>query len=163
MPYVREPGIRSGIFVSKDGIPFAVTICYEETFGHLVREYKRLGAQLLINISNDGWYPKSRLPKVHFLHGVTRNLECGLPCIRACHTGVTAVVDSLGRVVAKLPEDSMIRKVLPGVLIAEISLFEYCTPYVIYGDWPVRVISWAAVVIFLWWYFRFQQQYRGIA
>ncbi|WP_213358117.1 apolipoprotein N-acyltransferase [Chlamydiifrater phoenicopteri] len=154
LPYVREPGTKSGVFISKDGIPLAVTICYEETFGFLVREYKKAGARLLINISNDGWYPGSRLPKVHFLHGVLRNLECGLPCVRACHTGVTAVVDALGRVIAKLPEDNCTRKVLPGVLIAEVPLFEYCTPYSIYGDWPIKIASWIAVIIFLWWCFQ---------
>jgi len=55
-------------------VPIGLSICYEETYGHLMRESRLNGAALLINLSNDVWYPRSRLPMVHFFHGRSRKV-----------------------------------------------------------------------------------------
>jgi apolipoprotein N-acyltransferase len=77
-------------------VPFGASICYEEMYGHLMRENRIQGAELLINLTNDGWYPQSHLPKQHFDHARLRTVENGIPLVRACNTGITGAVDSLG-------------------------------------------------------------------
>ncbi|AAD18792.1 apolipoprotein N-acyltransferase [Chlamydia pneumoniae TW-183] len=141
----RLPGRRSGV-VQVRGLPrIGITICYEETFGYRLQSYKRQGAELLVNLTNDGWYPESRLPKVHFLHGMLRNQEFGMPCVRACQTGVTAAVDSLGRILKILPYDTRETKAPSGVLETSLPLFNYKTLYGYCGDYPMILIAFCAV------------------
>ena len=80
------------------------SICYEELFSDLMRDGRVLGGKLFVNVTNDGWYPNSSLPEQHFVQGLIRSVENGIPLIRSCNTGVTAAVDSLGRVVARFGE-----------------------------------------------------------
>ena len=63
-------GNEGTIFPSK--VRLAPSICYEECFSHIVRESYRAGADLLVNITNDYWYPDSMLPSQHFEHGRLR-------------------------------------------------------------------------------------------
>ncbi|MEG1542336.1 MAG: apolipoprotein N-acyltransferase [Victivallaceae bacterium] len=133
-PYFKDRGRNTELMRSSRLPPFGVSICYEETFGDLIRIYKLKGASFLVNLTNDMWYPRSRLPEFHFLHGVLRNIELGLSSVRACNTGVTGGVDSLGRIVAKLPSENSFREALPEVLIVKLPLYSYTTPYSFLGD-----------------------------
>lgn len=147
---IRVPGTKSGI-LHLAGLPkIGLSICYEETFGFLLRPYKVEGAELLVNLTNDGWYPKSRLPQVHFHHGILRNQELGLPCIRACHTGITVAADALGRVLKVLPYEDSKQKAVPGVLQVDLLVQTLPTLYSIVGDIPVLFCSLlSAVSIFI--------------
>lgn len=111
------------------------SICYEETFGDIIRESKQKGAQVLVNLTSDVWYPNSKLPAQHLYHAIPRTVENGLPLIRACNTGVTAVIDSFGREIAVLggahPEKV---EWTPDVLMASVPIYEYQTLYSIWGD-----------------------------
>jgi len=118
-----------------------ISICYEETFGNLMRANRQKGAELLINISNDVWYPLSRLPVVHYLHGRLRAIEQGLPMVRACNTGLTCGIDALGRSVGQLPYESKRGLSQPGVLSILLPLYSYHTFYTIFGDSLVISIS----------------------
>lgn len=118
-----------------------ISICYEETFGNLLRQYKNEGAKFLVNLTNDGWYPSSRLPQVHFFHGILRNQELGMPCVRSCHTGVTVAADALGRVLHMLPYETCSRKAFPGVLQIDLPLQNYFTLYSWWGDLPMIILS----------------------
>lgn len=109
-------------------VPIGVTVCYEEMFSQLIRETRKAGAEMLINITNDGWYPGSRLPEQHFHHGRLRAVELGLPLVRSCHTGITAAVDSLGRTVDQLEPNGS------GVLLVEVPQYRYRTLYASVGD-----------------------------
>jgi apolipoprotein N-acyltransferase len=85
---------------SVDGHPVAAFICYEAIFPDLVREFAARGAQLLVNITNDGWYGRTSAPYQHFAMAKFRAVENGRYLVRAANTGITAVVDPHGRVVA---------------------------------------------------------------
>ena len=85
-------------------IPLSISICYEETFSNLIRDGRVKGARLFVNVTNDNWYPSSRLAAQHFDHGRLRAIENGVPLVRACNSGITAAVDSLGRTVAQMDE-----------------------------------------------------------
>ena len=78
-------------------IPMGVSICYEETYSEMIRHLRKKDAQMFVNISNDVWFPRSRLARQHFDHGMVRAVENGLPLIRACNTGITGGVDCFGQ------------------------------------------------------------------
>ncbi len=127
-----EHGKEARIFEGK--LPMSVSICYEETFPQNVREGRLKGAKMLINVTNDGWYPFSLLPSQHYEHAKVRAVENGAPLLRACNTGVSAAVDSLGRTVGALAECSKEKRLQAGVLFAEISPYEYPTLFTKWGN-----------------------------
>jgi apolipoprotein N-acyltransferase len=133
----KAPKICSG------QINLGVSICYEETYSELIRSLRNMGAQLLINISNDAWFPDSRLPRQHFNHGVIRAVENGLPEIRVCNTGVTGAVDCFGRVIAKCAEGQA------GSTRIEIPLATVSTLYSRTGDAAILTISCVCAAFFL--------------
>ena len=82
--------------------PAGVLICYEIIFsGEVVDKNRR--PDWLVNITNDGWYGISSGPHQHFAMAQTRAVEEGLPLARAAYTGISAVIDPYGRVLASLP------------------------------------------------------------
>jgi len=119
--------------------PLNISICYEECFSHLIREGKLNGAKLFVNVTNDAWYPSSRLHLKHFNHGKLRAIENGIPLVRACNTGVTAAIDSLGRVVRQLGKENL--EWQRGALIAELDLYSYSTIYTYFGDYLIIAVS----------------------
>ncbi len=128
------PGAGAKVFSGRRAPPLGLSICYEETFGDLIRESRRMGAELLVNVTNDAWYPNSRLPKQHFDHARLRSVENGAPLVRACNTGVTAGVDSLGRIVGQFAEGEPNSEWMAGALLVEVPRYHYTTLYSQLGD-----------------------------
>lgn len=145
------PGIKAKVF-SHPKIPFGVSICYEETFGELMRENRQLGAELLVNLTSDIWYPNSRLPQQHFDHARLRTVENGFPLIRACNTGITSGFDSLGKVIAVLGENHHEREWLADSLYVQMPTYTYRTLYSQVGD--SLIISFCFAVVLLGVYFK---------
>lgn len=73
-------------------------VCFEDTLGELTRHFVGRGAQLLANITNDGWFLRSQGAEQHLANAVFRAVENRRPLVRAANTGVTAFIDPLGRV-----------------------------------------------------------------
>ena len=134
------PGAGAKVFQLRDAHA-GISICYEETFGNLMRANRCQGADMLINISNDVWFPLSRLPIVHFMHGRLRAVEEGVPCLRACNTGLTCGIDALGRIVGELPYETQNCLSQPGVLSLTLPLYHYKTFYTLFGDELVIALS----------------------
>ncbi len=82
------------------GKPYRVAplICFEDTVGDLTRRFAQQGAELLITITNDGWFRKSAGSRQHLANAVFRCAETKLPLVRAANTGVTCFVDRFGHV-----------------------------------------------------------------
>lgn len=121
-------------------VPFGLSICYEEMYGHLMRENRLKGAELLVNLTNDGWYPGSALPKQHFDHARLRTVENGIPLIRACNTGVTGGIDSLGRII-RMSEKDQLQWDKRDAIYLTIPLYHYSTFYTYWGDIPIICLS----------------------
>lgn len=132
-----SPGREAKIFAAKWG----VSICYEETYGHLMREARKKGAVALVNLTNDVWYPHSRLPMVHFLHGRLRSVEFGVPVVRACNTGVTCAVDALGRTIGTLAYEDKKNRAVADTLYVQIPTYNYFTLYTLWGDKAIVFLS----------------------
>jgi apolipoprotein N-acyltransferase len=89
---VRAPGLP----------PFSPLICYEVIFPGAVTDPTNR-PDWLLNVTNDGWFGRSPGPYQHFASARFRAIEEGLPLARAANTGISAMVDPFGRVVAALP------------------------------------------------------------
>jgi apolipoprotein N-acyltransferase len=142
-----SPGKGAKVFQSK--FPLGISICYEEGYGNLMRENRLQGAKLLVNVTNDSWYPNSKLARQHFYHAIPRAVENGFPLLRCCNTGVSAYVDSLGRTIAELGSDDEILSSSPQVLISTIPIYQYETLYTFWGDKLIVVICMLIILISL--------------
>ncbi|AHC38956.1 apolipoprotein N-acyltransferase [Ehrlichia muris] len=97
------PGINKEKSISLNNqSPFIPLICYESIFSNEVVSRCRKG-QWIINITNDGWFGISSQPYQHLEINRVRSIENGLPTIRAANSGISAVIDSYGRIIDSLP------------------------------------------------------------
>jgi apolipoprotein N-acyltransferase len=121
-----------------------VFICYESVFPDEIRQFAKNGAQLLVNISNDGWYGDSGAYAQHLRQARMRAVENARWLLRTTNTGVTAAIDPDGRVVQKLP-----RKIR-SVLQASYALNDGTSFYTRHGDWLAymcAIISVVAIIL----------------
>jgi apolipoprotein N-acyltransferase len=111
------------------GERFGMFICYESIFPDEVRQGPLHGADVLLNISNDGWYGDSGAWKQHLQQTEMRAIENDRWLLAATNTGMTASIDPYGRIVAATP-----RKVRT-TLAAPYALISGTTFYTRHGDW----------------------------
>jgi apolipoprotein N-acyltransferase len=104
-------------------------ICYESIFPDEVRQFPLAGAQVLVNISNDGWYGDSGAWKQHLQQTRMRAIENDRWILSATNTGLTAVIDPWGRVTAEVPRKERT------ALNAPYGLISGTTFYTRRGDW----------------------------
>ncbi len=119
------------------GGKFGVFICYEAIFPNEVRHFTKDGAQVLINISDDGWFGRSSAPLQHLMMARVRAVENRRWLLRDTNNGFTVAVDPYGRIVARLPADER------GELDAPYAFRSDITPYVRFGDW----LPWLCVLV----------------
>ena len=118
----REP-------LNAGGVKLGVFICYESIFPDEVRQFAHNGAQVFVNISNDGWYGDSGAYAQHLNQSRMRAIENDRWLLLDTNTGVTASVDPNGRIVARL------QRKIRGTLIAPYALTQVTTFYTRHGDW----------------------------
>jgi apolipoprotein N-acyltransferase len=114
------------------------SICFEDTVGRLERKFVRPGPQVIVNITNDGWFKESEAAEQHFHNSLFRAIELRRPMVRCSNTGVTAAVSATGRTLQKLVDDKG-NHFTRGTLLAElpIPLKPVFSLYALAGDWPV--------------------------
>jgi len=123
-----------------------VFICYESIFPDEVRQLAANGAEVFVNISNDGWYGDSGAYAQHLKQARMRAVENDRWLLRDTNTGVTASIDPYGRVVASIP-----RKIR-SALDAPYALTNVTTFYTRHGDWFAylcAIISAAGLLLHL--------------
>lgn len=122
------------------GLPVAAgLICYEALFpGSVAFAASALAAnhpQLILNVTNDGWFGNTSGPRQHFYQTRVRAVEAGLPLIRAANNGISAVIDPYGRVLQSLDIDKR------GTIDSALPVSAGDTPYARFGD------MWFAVML----------------
>ena len=118
-PLIDLPGIG----------PARALICYEGIFAEEIATPAR--PRLLLMITNDAWFGKGAGPTQHLAQARLRAIEQGLPMVRSANTGISAMIDPYGRVLATMALDTSghVDVPLPAALPP--------TRYVRWGDWPV--------------------------
>lgn len=133
-----RPGTARTVF-NAGGQRLGVFICYESVFPDEVRRFAAGGAQVFINISNDGWYGEHGAPGQHLNMARMRAIENNRWLLRDTNTGVTASIDPYGRVVQQLPRN------MRTALMAPHGLIDSQTFYTRHGDW----FAWTCAIISL--------------
>ena len=110
-----------------------LSICFEDIFGDEIRAALP-EAEALINVSNDAWFGDSAAAHQHLQMARMRSVENGRYLARGTNTGVSAVIDEKGRIVARSAQFQA------SVDAAEIQTFRGHTPYSRWGDYPLLVL-----------------------
>jgi apolipoprotein N-acyltransferase len=121
-------------------LPF---ICYEIIFPGEAMPAGEPRPGWLLNLTNDGWFGISTGPHQHLQQARMRSIEQGLPLVRAANTGISAVIDPLGRIVKSLPLGT------EGVMDASLPRRIGPTPYSRIGDGGIAVVIGAAFLIII--------------
>ena len=120
-----------------NGNTFSTFICYEAIYAGEIRQFANNGAQLLINVSNDGWFGKSEAAEQHLRMARVRAVENRRWLIRDTNSGITASIDPYGNVSRVMQRDTRDSADLP---------YDFRTGKTIYtrfGDW----FAWMCVAI----------------
>jgi apolipoprotein N-acyltransferase len=124
----------------------AAAICFEDTVPHVVRRFFDRGAgsppDVLLNLSNDGWFHGSSEHDMHLAVSVFRAVENRVPLARAVNTGISAIIDGNGRILAALP------KLKEGVVARTVPLDDRVSIYSAWGDWVGCLCLVATVALF---------------
>src|SRR5262249_16439359 len=127
-PEELKSGTQPGVLQSF--VPLGVSICHEILYPELLRDDVRAGAALLVNVSNDGWVDGgygTAAPQ-HLAMAIFRAVETHRYLARAATTGISAIIDPYGRVLAQLASGQA------GVVVAPVAGRTELTPYVRLGD-----------------------------
>jgi apolipoprotein N-acyltransferase len=122
-----------------NGHRYGVFICYEAVFADEVRQFAQLGAEVLVNISDDGWYGDTSAPWQHLNMARMRAIENRRWLLRDTNNGITAVIDPYGRVRQSIPRHQA------DALPAGYGFRDDITFYSAHGD----VFGWACAILSL--------------
>ena len=128
-------------------------ICFEGIFGYVTRNFALLGANVLVVISNDAWYPESSEPEQHLANAVMRAVETGLPMVRCGNNGGSLVVSPNGRIgqVLEVPGKEKRLEIRRGRGFRQVAVRVIEQPrktiYVRFGEWFIGVLG---IVAFAW-------------
>ena len=102
-------------------VQVAPLICFEDTVGELTRNFVLRGANLLVDVTNDGWFLESAGSRQHFANAGFRCVETRRPMVRAANTGVTCFVNEFGRV-TQILQDERGSTFMEGVLTGDVDV-----------------------------------------
>jgi len=131
------PGNEHTVFTLTDSdVHVAPLICFEDTVGDLVRHFVSNGANILVDITNDGWFLHSFGSHQHLANAIFRCVENRRPMVRAANTGVTCFVNEFGRVTQLLQDDTG-STFNEGALTGEVQVPQNgeLTFYARHGEW----------------------------
>ncbi len=124
-----EKGLEYTVFEST-GVKFSTPICFEDTFGYLSRKFINLGAEVIVNMTNDSWSGSVASEVQHMMHAVFRAAENRRSVIRSTNGGITCVIDPNGKIISRI--DPFIES----YIVSDVPVYtEKGTLYTKYGDW----------------------------
>lgn len=141
-PTGRLPGRAFAPLILPSAVA-AAYVCYESVFPQVARRMVAQGAEVLVNISNDGWFGVGNGAEQHFAMGAMRAIETRRYLLRAGNDGITAVINPLGQTTARIP------RFAASGLLGDYALSSVVTPYVRYGDWLIVAVAVYAALLLL--------------
>lgn len=124
-----------------NGVKYGVLICYEDVLTDFVRSAMQNEPDILINITNDAWFGKSREPQIHLALSVFRAVEQRRFLVRSTNTGVSAFIDPGGRILEPTPIFQKANRV------REIAALQGTTLYQQLGHW----VAWLCFGALIFW------------
>lgn len=139
---VADPGVGT--------VSFGAPICFEDSFGYLARGFIYLGADVLVNLTNNAWSRTDSAQIQHFVSARFRAIENRRALVRSTNSGLTAVIDAYGRVTAGLPMFES------RALTAEVPIYDTdeITIYTRFADWLGKLLLAVTIVIAAWLFVR---------
>jgi apolipoprotein N-acyltransferase len=133
------------------GAVLSTTICFEDVLPHVVRS--RIVTQtanghlpdLLVNITNDGWFRGSSILDHHLNNAILAAVENRRPMLVAANSGISAWIDGNGRVIRFIP------RLEGGSILAEPNPDGRWGYWQIVGDWPARVLAFISIIPMIIW------------
>ncbi len=122
----RSPGIMTYSSSSGD-FKTAPLICYEDILPWMAREGSALGADILVNLTNDAWFGGGVALSQHHLLASFRAIENRRSLVRSTNTGLTGIIDPFGKTIAELPKN------VDGTLLAQVPISRYKSFYTRFG------------------------------
>ncbi|MBM38203.1 MAG: apolipoprotein N-acyltransferase [Woeseia sp.] len=132
---------RQSLLKMANGINLSVAICWEDAFG-AEQLYAFPHADILINVSNDGWFGDSIAPHQHLQIARMRALEVGRYSIRSTNTGISAFIDPIGNVI------KLGNQFKPVIMSKDVYAHRGNTIYASYGNWMILGICFLIISIF---------------
>lgn len=118
----------------------SASVCYEDAYGNEIIDALP-EADFLVNVSNDGWFSDSLEPWQHMELARMRALETGRYLLRATNTGVSAITDEKGKILASAAPYQQT------TITHEIRIFKGSTPYIFWGNWAIVGLLMLIVVL----------------
>ena len=156
-PSIRKLFPRSGVFtrgtrlesLKLNGTKFLPTVCYEDILPSLTRRiYQRGGPpHAMVNVTNDSWYGDTQEPWIHLVLATFRSIETRRSLIRSTNTGISAIVDPLGRIQKRTGQWSR------ETLVDDVVLME--SPKTTVYMWAGDYLGWLSLLVLAAFGFRF--------
>jgi len=151
-----SPGLQVAPLNSAAG-SIGVTICLESLYTDLARAKVAAGADLLVNLTNDSWFPSANAAEKHFFAGRMRALETGRYFVQSALYGITGVIDSEGKTVARTGPDGN------QSLLVKAHLKKGKTLYVRLGAWRFPIFAALSALFVALWRFARPRTERSLA
>ena len=119
------------------------TICYESIFGEFFAEFVRNGAEVMMIITNDGWWGNTAGHRQHFTFASLRAIETRRSIARSANTGISAFIDQRG------DPHQVTRYWEPAAIKGIVNANDQLTFYVKHGDYLARIASYCGGILFL--------------
>jgi apolipoprotein N-acyltransferase len=131
------------VYTTVNTVKVGPAICYESIFGEFFAEFVRNGAQVMIIITNDGWWGNTAGHRQHYSFAHLRAIETRRSIARSANTGISAFIDQRG------DARQQTAYWVPGILKGSINSNDKLTFYVKHGDYIARFLSYLAGVLLL--------------
>ena len=124
-----KQGDKDALFRINENLEIAPYICYEIIFPSFVQRRLKESTNLLVNITNDGWFGRSSGPYQHAAMSQMRSIENGISLSRSANSGISMHVDPYGRIISKT------KLYERAILTADVPTYRIFTFYTRFGDW----------------------------
>jgi len=124
-----KQGEKEAVFRINENLEIAPYICYEIIFPSFVQRRLLESTNLLVNITNDGWFGRSSGPYQHAAMSQMRSIENGISMSRSANSGISMHVDPYGRIIAKT---GLYKR---AILTTDVPVYRVATFYSRFGDW----------------------------